>query len=148
MNPLSLAVFCLMLLAGLLAGAGRAGAEPEEPTEAEWDVIQAVITSQIEAFKRDDATTAFSFAAPSIQKQFHTPGEFMHMVRTGYSAVYRPGSLRFLDHFVVSGQVVQPLEIVTSNDEVVVAFYIMERQPDGTWRIAGCKLEGSAAISA
>ena len=72
----------------------------------------------------------------------------MQMVRTGYSAVYRPGSVRFLDHFVVSGQAVQPLEIVTSDDEVVVAFYIMERQPDGTWRIAGCKLEGSAAVSA
>jgi hypothetical protein len=148
MTPLSRAVGCLIVLAGLLAGASRAGADPEEPTEAEWAVIQGVITSQLEAFRRDDATTAFSFASPSIQKQFHTPSEFMQMVRTGYDAVYRPGSVRFLDHFVVSGQVVQPLEIVTANGDVVVAFYIMERQPDGTWRISGCKLEGSAAVSA
>jgi hypothetical protein len=137
-----------MLLTGLLAGASHAGPDQQEPTAADWDAIQDVITSQLEAFKRDDATAAYSFAAPSIQKQFHTPGEFMQMVRTGYSAVYRPGSVRFLDHFVVSGQVVQPLEIVTSGDEVVVAFYVMERQPDGSWRIAGCMLEGSAAVSA
>jgi hypothetical protein len=77
-----------------------------------------------------------------------TPGEFLQMVRTGYSAVYRPGSVRFLDHFVVSGQVIQPLEVVDAEGDVVVAFYIMERQADGTWRIAGCKLEGSAAVSA
>jgi hypothetical protein len=144
----SRAVFCLVLLAGLLTGASHASADQQEPADADWEAIQGVITAQLEAFRRDDATTAFSFASPSIQKQFHTPGEFMQMVRTGYSPVYRPGSVRFLDHFVVSGQVVQPLEIVTSDGEVVVAFYIMERQPDGTWRIAGCKLEGSAAVSA
>jgi hypothetical protein len=79
---------------------------------------------------------------------FHSPGEFMQMVRTGYGAVYRPGSVRFLDHFVVSGQVIQPLEVVDADGDVVVAFYIMERQADGTWRIAGCKLEGSSAVSA
>jgi hypothetical protein len=144
MKSLSRVALGLLLLAGFFA----VGADTQDPGEDDWKAIQGIITSQLEAFRRDDATTAFSFAAPSIQKQFHTPGEFMQMVRTGYSAVYRPGSVRFLDHFVISGQAVQPLEIVTSDDEVVVAFYIMERQPDGVWKIAGCKLEGSAAVSA
>src|SRR5262245_201346 len=103
-------------------------AAPTEPAEAEWQVIQNVISAQIDAFKRDDAVAAFSLAAPSIQQLFHTPGEFMQMVRTGYSAVYRPASVRFLDHFVVSGQAIQPLEIVAADGDVVVAFYIMERQ--------------------
>src|SRR5215475_996885 len=64
----------IWLLAGLCAAA-----EVDEPTEADWQTIQGVITSQLEAFKRDDAATAFSFASPAIQQMFHTPGEFMQM---------------------------------------------------------------------
>lgn len=148
MKPLTRLTLCLLLVIGLAAGTGRSGAAPEEPTDADWSSIQAVISSQLDAFKRDDAVTAFSFAAPSIQKQFRTPGEFMQMVRTGYGPVYGPRSVRFLDHFVLSGQPVQLLEIVTPDDEVMVAFYIMERQPDGSWKIAGCALEGAKAVSA
>ncbi len=139
---------CLVLFVASGAGAEAVIAAGDEPSEADWTSIQAVISSQLDAFKRDDADTAFSFASPAIQKQFHTPGEFMRMVRTGYGAVYRPGTVRFLEHFVLSGQPVQPLEIVTPDGLVVVAFYILERQPDGSWKIAGCALGASSARSA
>jgi hypothetical protein len=110
--------------------------------------IQQVITRQLDAFQRDDEAEAFSYAAPSIQAQFKTPAEFMRMVRTGYEAVYRPRSARFLDAFVLSGQVMQPVEVVAPDTSVLVAFYLMERQADGTWRISGCVLgtaEGQTA---
>jgi hypothetical protein len=55
--------------------------------------------------------------------------------------------VRFLEHFVLSGQAVQPLEIVTPDDSVVIAFYIMERQRDGNWKIAGCALGSTSALS-
>jgi len=138
----------LVLFAGLWAGVQAGMAAHDDPSEADWESIRAVITSQLDAFKRDDADAAFSFASPAIQKQFHTPSEFMRMVRTGYGAVYRPGTVRFLEHFVLSEQPVQPLEIVTPDELVVIAFYIMERQPDGTWKIAGCALGASTARSA
>jgi Domain of unknown function (DUF4864) len=146
MNRYVKVVSCLLLLAGLRA-ASLATAGGDEPTDADWVSIRAVITSQLDAFKRDDADSAFSFASPGIQKQFRSAGEFMHMVRTGYRAVYRPGSVRFLEHFVLSGQAVQPLEIVTPDDSVVIAFYIMERQHDGAWKIAGCALGSTSALS-
>jgi Domain of unknown function (DUF4864) len=139
---------CLVLFAALWAGVEAVVGADDEPSEADWVSIRAVIGSQLDAFKRDDADTAFSLASPGIQKQFRTAGEFMHMVRTGYSAVYRPGTVRFLEHFVLSGQPVQPLEIVTPDDAVVIAFYIMERQPDGDWKIAGCALGVASARSA
>lgn len=41
---------------------------------------------------------------------------------------------------MINGQVVQPLEVVAPDASVVVAYYLMERQPDGTWRISGCVL--------
>lgn len=123
-------------------------AEAEEPSEADWSAIQQVIAAQIEAFKHDDASVAYSYAAPGIQQQFSSAEAFMHMVRTGYGAVYRPASVRFLDHFVVAGQVIQQLQVVGLDDVVRVAFYIMERQADGQWKIAGCALKDAPAVSA
>jgi len=146
MNRYVKVVSCLLLLVGLRA-ASLAVAARDEPSDADWVSIRAVITSQLDAFKRDDAESAFSFASPGIQKQFRSAGAFMYMVRTGYRAVYRPGSVRFLEPFVLSGQAVQPLEIVTHDDAVVIAFYIMERQRDGDWKIAGCALGSTSALS-
>jgi hypothetical protein len=116
--------------------------------ERDWKKIRLVINAQLEAFRRDDAIAAYSFAAPEMRSLFRTPGEFMRMVRTGYKAVYRPRSVRFLHHFMVAGQPVQPLEIVTSEDQLIVAYYVMQRQRDGSWKIAGCSLKGAAATSA
>lgn len=108
--------------------------------DGDREAIQHVISRQLDAFQRDDETEAFSYASPSIQAQFRTPSEFMRMVRTGYEVVYRPRSTRFLETFVLNEQVVQPLEVVAGDASVVVAFYLMERQPDQTWRISGCML--------
>jgi hypothetical protein len=109
--------------------------------------MRTVINAQLEAFRRDDANAAYSLAAPEIRSLFRTPGEFMRMVRTGYKAVYRPRSVRFLHHFMVAGQPVQPLEIMTAEDQLIVAYYVMQRQRDGSWKIAGCSLKGAAATS-
>jgi len=142
-------LFCyLVLCIGLAVGPEMGTPALDEPSEADWESIRAVIASQLDAFKRDDADAAFSFASPGIQKQFRTPSEFMQMVRTGYGAVYRPGAVRFLGPIVRSEHPIQPLEIVTPDDLVVIAFYIMERQPDGSWKIAGCALGASSARSA
>jgi ketosteroid isomerase-like protein len=115
---------------------------------ADRDAIRQVITQQLEAFQRDDAVEAFSYASPSIQAQFETPAAFITMVRDAYEPVYRPRSTLFLEPMVVSGQVAQPVQVVGPDEELRVAYYLMERQPDGTWRIAGCMLgkpQGQAA---
>ena len=117
------------------------------PQDSDWKQIRVVISAQLAAFQRDDAKTAYFLAAPEIRSQFRTPGEFMRMVRTGYKAVYRPRSVRFLHHFVVAGQPVQPLEVITGEDQLAVAYYVMQRQRDGSWKIAGCSLKEAAAIS-
>ena len=110
--------------------------------------IQQVIAQQLDAFQRDDEIEAFSYASPSIQAQFKTPAEFMRMVRSGYEAVYWPRSTHFLEAFVMEGQVVQPVEVVGPDEAMLEAYYLMERQSDGTWRISGCvlgKAQGQAA---
>jgi hypothetical protein len=129
-----------MWLACLLAGLPSPAQDAAQLDAADREAIRRVISRQLDAFQRDDESEAFSYASPSIQAQFKTPAEFMRMVRSGYEAVYRPRSTRFLEVFVTDGQVVQPLEVVAPDSSVVVAYYLMERQADGTWRISGCVL--------
>jgi hypothetical protein len=131
-----------------LLGAPGFADDDADLSPGDREAIQHVIQQQLDAFQRDDEIEAFSYAAPSIQAQFKTPAEFMRMVRSGYEAVYRPRSTRFLEAFVLNGQVMQPLEVVAPDESVLVAFYLMERQADGTWRISGCVLgtpQGQAA---
>lgn len=102
--------------------------------------ISRTIEDQIAAFRRDDGPAAFAFASPSIQRQFATPDTFMDMVRSGYAAVYRPRSVAFGDLLRVESTLLQLVEVVGPDGASVLAVYEMERQSDGSWRIAGCAL--------
>ena len=55
-----------------------------------------VVSAQLEAFAKDDAKRAFSYAAPSIRAMFGTPERFLAMVRAGYPVVYRAAGVTFL----------------------------------------------------
>ncbi len=126
------------LLALSLAGVAAHAADP--PGEGDRAAIRAVIDSQIAAFRRDDGDAAFSYAAPAIQHMFGTVDNFMAMVRGGYRPVYRPQTYHFGAVAMVDGQIVQKVHVVGPDGGAVTAFYIMEKQPDGSWRIAGCSL--------
>ena len=131
-------LFLAWLWLSLLAT--RAGAEDPRLSAADREAIQAVVAQQLEAFQRDDEVAAFSYASPAIQAQFKTPGDFMRMVREAYEPVYRPRFTFFLEALVVNVQVIQPVQVVGPDGALLVAWYVMERQPDGTWRISGCVL--------
>ncbi len=74
---------------------------------------------------------------------FGTPDRFMQMVRTGYGAVYRPREVQFLDLVVEQGELAQRVLFVGPDGVPVIAYYFMERQPDGSWRISGVTLRPS-----
>ncbi len=116
-----------------------ATAHAEVPPEDEA-AIRAVITEQLAAFARDDGERAFSLATPGIRERFGTPEVFMDMVRTGYPVVYRPKSVQFEKPALVHGEVVQPVRMSDAEGRWWIAFYPMERQADGRWRINGCQL--------
>jgi hypothetical protein len=134
------ALLLIVTLASLLVTAAGLADDDAGLAAADREAIRQVIMQQLDAFQRDDEVEAFSYAAPSIQAQFKTPAEFMRMVRSAYQAVYRPRSKEFLEVLVTDGQVVQPLQVVAPDASVLVAYYLMERQPDGMWRISGCVL--------
>lgn len=111
-----------------------------EVNDTDRAAIRSVIERQLEAFQDDDAIGAFAFASPGIQRQFETPENFMHMVTTGYQAVYRPRSVLFEEVTSISGALTQPVLLLDFDGMPVRALYLMEKQADGTWRINGCYL--------
>jgi ketosteroid isomerase-like protein len=129
-----------LLCAVLLAGAPLLSLSQPYLSGPDAAAVREVIEAQLDAFRRDDAQRAFSFAAPNIRSQFGTAENFMEMVRTSYAAVYRPHSVKFETFQIIDEQVVQPVRLADAEGQQWVAFYVMQRQPDGGWRIAGCQL--------
>ncbi|QEX15256.1 DUF4864 domain-containing protein [Hypericibacter terrae] len=115
--------------------AARAGDESLAPADA--NAIHQVIERQIDAFRHDDGATAFGFASPAIQQKFGDPGNFMAMVKTGYPQVYRPKSVEFEDLSVEDVGPVQNVRVVGPDGIPVLMIYLMQKQPDGSWRING-----------
>ena len=112
------------------------------PARAADDVAagQTVIRSQVEALGRDDAATAYSFAAPAIRDMFPQANIFMDMVRRSYAPVYRHKSFEFGEARVSGGQIAQRVHIIDAEGVPWEALYTLEEQPDGSVKIIGCVL--------
>jgi hypothetical protein len=108
--------------------------------QEEQAAIRSVIESQLGAFLRDDAEGAWSHASPGIQRMFRSSDVFMGMVRQGYEPVYRPKTWAFGELRPSPEGPEQEVRIVDAGGESWVAIYTMERQPDGRWKISGCRL--------
>jgi hypothetical protein len=104
-------------------------------------VGQSVIRSQEDAFSRDDAATAYTFASPGIQSWYRTPETFMFMVRNGYAPVYRNRSFEFGEARTADGKIVQEVHIIDANGEAWEALYTLEPQSDGSLKISACVLK-------
>ncbi len=144
-RPRDIAMRLLPLLPLLLIFVAPASAEDAAaPDTGDRAAIRAVVEQQLAAFQRDDGGAAFSLASPAIQQQFRSPDNFMRMVRTGYLPVYRPREVQFGEITALDGDFVQRVELVGPDGQPAVALYVMQRQPDGSWRINGCFLTASA----
>ncbi|TDQ84568.1 uncharacterized protein DUF4864 [Dongia mobilis] len=127
-----------LVLTALLVFAGPQLARAEETPRA---AAERIIRAQMQAFQADDAGTAFSFASPDLQVKFGSPANFMEMVRTGYAPVYRPQAVEFRDLVDTPRGPDQQVFVIGPDGKGYIAHYIMQQQPDGSWRISGCYLE-------
>ena len=101
---------------------------------------QGVIRAQEQAFARDDATAAYSYAAPAIKEIFPAPDIFMSMVQNGYAPVYRHKSFEFGESKNEGNWIAQRVHIVDANGEAWEALYTLEQQADGSYKSTGCSL--------
>jgi hypothetical protein len=125
----------LVLLTTLLLGLAS-------PVRAADDVAtaQGIIRSQVEALGRDDAATAYSYAAPAIQTMFPQADIFLDMVQRTYTPIYRHKSFEFGEARAADGKIAQQVHIVDANGVPWEGLYTLEQQPDGSIKISGCVL--------
>jgi len=110
------------------------------PADEENQRIRAVILAQLEAFADDDADAAFDTATPGVREAMGHPGRFLAMVRGIYPMVVRPASVAFLEVELQAREAWQLARIVDGSGKPWLALFILERQPDGKWRIGGCSV--------
>jgi hypothetical protein len=130
------ALFLCLFIPVISASFARA----EEPV----DTAQGIIQSQIDAFLRDDAKTAYSFASPSIRGKFPSEEAFFDMVKKGYAPVYRPGNFAFGRSKVEGDMVVQEVLISGPDGTDWTALYQLLKQPDGSYKINGVHMVHAA----
>jgi len=130
----------LVLIAAMLlpGGAPAPADEPVAPVDAA--AIRQVIQGQMEAFRIDDWDAAFAFASPEIQTKFQSAQIFSQMVTGAYQPVYRPRGVQFREVQASEFGPTQEVFVVGPDGLSYLAYYTMEKQQDGSWRISGCYL--------
>ena len=61
-------------------------------------------------------------------------------VKSASCPVYQPAAVRFRDVMQFGDDVVQQVQVTDRSGAVWLAYYAMQRQPDGSWRTSGCRL--------
>ena len=127
------------LMFGLVFFTGSAFSE--DVSQSDSLATQAVITDQISAFQAQDHERAFSHAAPRIRDIFKTTENFIRMVKGGYSPLYDPDSYLFGRNTELYGEVYQEVIATDKKGKQWQAVYTLKKQPDGSWKITGVKME-------
>lgn len=142
----SIAIALWFTMAATLAVAQRESASTHAPED--WQKIRAVVSAQRDALVAGDGERAFGFAAPVVRRRYRTARAFMTMVNEGYRPLVEARYVEFLDGAIIEGSTIQPLRLVMPDGAVRVALYEMQRQSDGSWRIAGCVIAPSTVKAA
>lgn len=129
-------VFFAAALATLLTTSLTHAGETEDKQQT-----RAVIEAQLEAFKQGDSAKAFSYATPNIQTMFGDADTFMQMVRDGYDVVYRPASVRFVKFETDGMNALHAVQMIDRQKTLWNVYYVLQKRPDGTWRISSCETE-------
>ena len=112
----------------------------EIPGAADTELMQNVISRQLDAFARGDATTAYAQASPVIQAKFQSKEIFMAMVRQGYAVLIQPQRVDFLGAKQTSDGPVFGVQVYARDGSSWIAAYQMVRDESENWRINGSQL--------
>ena len=98
--------------------------------------VHYTISSQIDAFKKNDVNEAYTFAAPNIQAQFPNPDTFGLMVKNGYPIIWKPKSFKFVKFKDLGDKCIQRVLFQSYEGSLETYDYIVEKN-NNLWRIAG-----------
>ena len=137
---LSLALCCVIAQPAAAASEEESSAvpTPHPSIDAVKAELTAVIDAQLAAFRADDYSRAYTFAAAGIRAQFPA-ADFEKMVRTAYPRIARSASADYglaLDNGDEPAVAVR----VTGADPGAGSaeyLYTLTREQDGAWKITG-----------
>lgn len=135
------------LVVGLVTPCWITGAMAAPLSVEDTQAIQAAVQSQLDAFAEDDAVGAFALVTPATRIQFGNPDNFLHMVKTQYSPVYRHRLALFSGPEVIDGTTIQVVRLADRDGYVWLAVYRMQQETDGNWKIDGCQLLETTSVS-
>lgn len=130
----------LVIFAAGLAAAFTTSISHASEAQDQYDT-RLVIEAQLEAFKQGDGVKAFSYAAPTIQTVFGDADTFMQMVRKGYDVVLRPASVRFVKFQSDGLNAAHALQMIDQQKVLWNVYYVLQKTPDGEWKISSCETE-------
>ena len=129
MTRIGVGLFVVLALAGVSAPAAA-------PRDEELKAAAEPIMKQLEAFRRDDYDTAYTFASVEIRQLFDRAA-FERMVRGGYPEIARSTfALIARSEMAPDGHAHIQLRIRGANGNSIEALYDMVQEPGG-WRING-----------
>jgi hypothetical protein len=128
------------LVVALLLAPASAPAQPDPDAEAAGRVVM----QQLEAFRRDDFDTAFTFASGAIRAQFDRPS-FETMVRRGYPEIARSAFAAVVKTELPSeGVAYVTVKIRGANGQSIEALYELTWEDD--WKISGVVTRPDAGV--
>jgi hypothetical protein len=102
------------------------------------------VMKQLEAFRRDDFDTAFTFASGAIRAQFDRPS-FETMVRRGYPEIARSSFAAVVKTELPSeGVAYVTVKIRGANGQSIEALYELTWEDD--WKISGVMTRPDAGV--
>jgi Domain of unknown function (DUF4864) len=123
----------LLVGVGLLSGARAA---PAQPLDADAQAAGRVVMQQLEAFRQNDFTTAYTFASVNVRQMFDRAG-FEQMVRGGYPEIAQSTSATIDgSRRGDAGEIYLFIRIHGENGRDIEAVYEMVPEGGG-WRING-----------
>lgn len=129
------ALFGAMLLGGVFAlEMPHAAADPA----ASPQVLQRVVRQQLDALSKQDAGQAFALADQDLRTQFGNADAFLAAVRDQYPMLMHPASLLFLKPRTDGSVAMQKVRLIDDAGSSWSLTYVLDRQQDNQWRIAGC----------
>ena len=107
----------------------------QTPKSAPKEVAEPVM-KQLEAFRRGDFDTAYTFASSDIKQQFDRPA-FEHMVRNGYPEIARSTFATVAGSTMApNGHAYLSIKIRGANGNSIEALYELVLE-NGQWKING-----------
>lgn len=100
--------------------------------------VQKTITEQITAFRGGDHARAYELSAPNVRENYPTLASYMALIKDSFQPI--ANARAFVFEINIS-TITQEVIIEGSDGGTYQAFYTLDLQGDGVWRITGVTIQ-------